>query len=120
MNISRLNPIGYEAKTEQGNTYKKSNAYKTGALTAGIALNAAPYCFPKSKIAKAFTTGYLIEDLAKTFKKTIPDKLKTPIAALAIALDLAFWYAMGASGDKSLNKKRAAKADAAAQTVDNK
>ncbi|MDE6139255.1 MAG: hypothetical protein K2F57_07270 [Candidatus Gastranaerophilales bacterium] len=120
MNITKLNPIGYEAKTEQGNTYKKSNAYKTGALTTAVAFNVAPYCFPKSQIAKAFTTEYLIKDLAKTFKKTIPDKLKTPISVLAIALDLAFLYTMGASLDKSLNKKRAAAANEAAKAIDNK
>ena len=44
MNISKLHPVGYEAKTEQGNTYKKSNIYKTIALSSATALNILPYC----------------------------------------------------------------------------
>ncbi len=120
MNISKINPIGYQTQTEQGNTYKKSNAGKAGMLVTAAAINASPYIFKNNPVAKLFSTKYLIKDLASSFNKKIPQKWEAPLAALGIGLDLVFFYLMGASIDKSINKKRAAKADETAQTVDNK
>ncbi len=127
MNISRLNPIGYEAKTEKGNTYKKSNAAKTGLLAGAVLINAATYAFPKNRISKMFTTGALVKEIAKMCKKTGPVKFNTLLEVLGVAGDLVFWYISGAMWDKSINKQRAAKADelaqnpnAAAQAVDKK
>lgn len=120
MNISKLNPVGYEAKTDKGNTYNKSNAAKTGMLVTAAAIDASPYIFKNNPVVKMFSTKYLIKDLASAFNKKIPQKWEAPLTALGIGLDLIFFYLMGASIDKSTNKKRAEKADKAAQTVDNK
>ncbi len=111
MNISKINPIGYEAKTEKGNTYKKSSAAKSGMLVAAVALNTVPYIFKNNKYASLFSGRTLFEDLATTFNKTIPAKWKTPLAVLGAAIDFICLYLIGANIDNSINRKRAIEAD---------
>jgi len=118
MNISKLNPIGYESKTEQGNTYKKSNLGKSGMITVAAVSNGLPVIFKNNPIARSFTSKALVEDMAKTlFNKEIPAKLKTPLAVAATIFDVIMWISVGIGIDKSINKKRAANADAEANTA---
>ena len=117
MNIQKLNPIGYEAKTEKGNTYKKSNAGKAGMLTAAAAINILPYAFPKNKVASMFSCKALIYEMAEMFHKTIPAKWQTPAAVIGVLLDFVFLYGFGASIDNSINRKRSIEADKAADNA---
>lgn len=120
MNISKLNPIGYETKTEKGNTYKKSNKAKTGFIAGVALLNTAPLLLKKNttsrRIAEAFTSKEAILGLAELFKIKISPKMIIPLTAAGIALDLVFGYCIGQSIDNSINNKRIAKADQLAET----
>lgn len=105
MNISKLNPIGYEAKTAKGNTYKKSNIAKTTALATGIGLTALTN-MSTNPIVKAFSTKSLLKDIG----------VKNPkiMAALVIGatiVDIVCYYLFGSWIDKYINSKRETKAD---------
>ena len=103
MNITKLNPVGYEAKTEQGNKYQKSNLYKTvGAISLGTTSVLA--CTSKNQIVKSLTTAAIvdtIEDLAKT---KISPKLKPFIFGLCIILDIVGGAWLGSLLDNYINK----------------
>ena len=118
MNIAKLNPIGYQAKTEKGNTYKKSNLWATTGLLAAAATDVAVLSNKGGKILNLFSCANLFE-VVKGFVKGISPKLKTPINAIGIGIDLAFGLWLGKLLDKSVNKNRMAKADATAQAIDN-
>ena len=105
MNISKLNPIGYEAKTVKGNTYKKSNIAKTTALATGIGLTALTN-MSTNPIVKAFSTKALLKDLGVK-----NPKLMTGLAIGAITLDIACYYLFGSWIDKYINSKREIEAD---------
>lgn len=114
MNISKINPIGYEAKTENGNTYKKSNLAKTALITTMAAIDASPYIFKNNKVAQILSSQEVFKSLAEIFKIKIPKKLQIPLAAAAVGFDLVFGYVFGKSIDNRINQKRMTKADAMA------
>ena len=105
MNISKLHPISYTAKTTNGNEYKKSNIGKTLALVTGVGVNA---CLESAKnsVFKAFSTRSMVTEL-----KVKNPKIKTALSLGAIALDLVSFYLVGSLIDKKISKKRAQKAD---------
>ena len=105
MNISRLNPIGYEAKTAKGNTYKKSNIGKSVFLTMGVASTVASH-LSKNPLANSFSEKAFIQRLGVKNPKMIA--LAT--AGLVVA-GLAVDVLVGGLFDKLINKKRAQKAD---------
>ncbi len=111
MNIQKLNPIGYEAKTENGNTYKRSNIGKFCSVAAFAAMDASPYIFKKSLTAKFIAGGDWVTWLAEMCKIKIPEKYKGFLTACGIAIDLAIAYCGGKMIDESINRKRIAKAD---------
>lgn len=114
MEISKLNPIGYSAKTENGSTYKKSNIATTALVGTMAAIDASPYIFKNNRVAQLLSSNEAFKDIAKLFKIDIPKKLQAPLAAAGIGLDLICGYLIGRSIDKLINQKRMAKADAQA------
>lgn len=119
MNITKINPIGYEVKTEKGNTYKKSNMAKSGMLAGAVALNVSSYIFKDNKFASMFSCRTLFEEIVTSFNKTVPAKLKTPLAILGVVVDFVGCYLIGKSIDNSINRKRAIEADNAADSKKN-
>ena len=109
MNIAKLNPVGYQSKTNNGNVYQKSNIAKTSALITGIGLSVLTHT-SKKPILKAFSTKSLLQDIFKelNIKKT---KINPVFLASAILLDIAGFFIIGSYIDKQINKKRAEKAD---------
>lgn len=119
MNITKLNPVGYEAKTEQGNKYQKSNLYKTiGALSLGTTSVLAYKS--KNQIIKSLTTTAIIDTIEESTKTKISPKLKPFVFGLCTVVDIAGGAWLGSLLDNYINKNRAAAADKNAQTVDNK
>lgn len=122
MNISKLNPIGYEAKTENGNTYKKSNIGASSMLLAAGAIDAIPH-FSKNKKLNSICDFLSMESLfrndAKIFNIKISPKAAPFLRATAIGFDLLCGLWLGGLIDKAINAKRMEKADKAAeQTID--
>lgn len=117
MNISKLNPIGYNAKTEQGNTYKKSNIAKTVTLGTFIAIDASPYIYKNNIVAKVFSSQEVLKTFTELFKIKIPKKLQAPLTALSIGFDIICGYFIGKSIDNLIDQKRITKADAEANTI---
>ncbi|MBD5403298.1 hypothetical protein HDR58_10960 [bacterium] len=111
MNVSKLNPIGYKAQTENGNSYNKSNLGKTGGTilmaTASIMLSKS-----NNQALKAFTSAALIESIENLAKVKLPAKIKPFVIAASIALDALGGLWIGHEIDKYVNKKRVQKADA--------
>ncbi len=100
MNITKLNPIGYNAQTSDGKTYKKSNIGKSAAL-AGMA--GVEIFLNNSKYGKPFR----LENVLKNdLNINIPKKYSTPLQVFGIALDLSCAYGIGAWIDKQINKHR--------------
>ncbi|MBE7713461.1 MAG: hypothetical protein E7Z87_06940 [Cyanobacteria bacterium SIG26] len=112
MNVSKLNPIGYDAKTEKGNTYKRSNL-ATSAFVLGTAALDTAICTGKKvpPIIKWFSFADIFGDYVKPLKNNINPKWKLPINALGIAVDLFFAKWVGRGLDNYINKKRIEKAD---------
>jgi len=109
MNISKLNPIGYEAKTAKGNSYKKSNLGKSAALATGIGLTAFTN-ISTNPIIKAFSKKSILKDLSKELGiKT--STIKPAFVAGAVIIDLLCYYLFGSWIDKYVNSKREIKAD---------
>ena len=100
MNITKFNPIGYNAQTSDGKTYKKSNIGKSAAL-AGIAC--VDIFLNNSKYGKQFRLEHILK---KDLNINIPKKYSTPLNIFDIALDLACAYGIGAWIDKQINKRR--------------
>ena len=105
MNISKLNPIGYEAKTAKGNTYKKSNLWKTTALASCAVVDTA-LTLSKNKYTKPFKASNVAENLG--IKNP---KLVTLIGLASIILDVIVFYTLGSFLDDKVNQQRAQKAD---------
>lgn len=105
MSISKLNPIGYEAKTAKGNTYKKSNLGKSIALATGVGLTALTNT-STNPIIQAFSTKSLVKDLGVK-----NPKLLTTLAVGAVVVDIVCYYLFGSWIDKYINNKREQKAD---------
>jgi len=122
MNISRINPIGYQAKTEKGNTYQKSNIGKTALIATAGLIDASPLLFKNNSFAQLFSTKEAIKGIADLFKVKIPPKMVTPLAVIGVAFDLAVGYCLGKGIDDFINVKRMERADKAAeaQVVDKK
>lgn len=119
MNISAFNPFGYEAKTEKGNTYKKTNAWTAGLIGASIVQESLPYIIKKSKakaIAKQFSVGQMMPEIIETFSKIkLPPKYRSHAVAYGITLLTIGDIVSGRVLDRTINKKRAAKADEISQ-----
>ncbi len=112
MKIERFNPIGYQAKTEKGNTYKKSNIATTIGLVSAAAIDISPKIWKNNIVARILSTANdTLFDLLKTFNKNVSPKLKTPLNILGYAIDLGFAYGIGRYIDNTINLKRAQKAD---------
>lgn len=120
MNISKLHPVGYEAKTEQGNTYKKSNIYKTIALSSATALNILPYCLPNKKFVNIFSTSAFVDDLANSLNKKFSPLLEKTLKVTMVGLDYLAFYLLGNLSDNKLNQKRALEADLTNNSIDKK
>lgn len=116
MNVTKLNPVGYDAKTEKGNPYKKSNTWAYALAVPTIALEASPYVFKNNRWLSLFTFGKSFSG----YLTTLPKKLKLPVELLlstaAVGLNGYFGHQIDENGDK----KRAQKADGTTQSVDNK
>lgn len=124
MNIQKLNPIGYQTQTKNGNDYKKSNSATTAMLVTAAAIDTAPHIFKNNKIIQTMKSFLSFEDLFSEtipalFKKKAPAKMIKPLKAAGIAFDLWFAYSIGKWIDDKINAKRAQKADEKAQAVDN-
>jgi len=113
MNVQKLNIIGYEAKTDKGNTYKKTNLGTTLSVAAYTAIDTAAYLKKGNIVSQMLSMG---EGLLKFFPNATPKAAKG-IRAIGIAIDLVFAYITGRWIDNSINKKRAAKADEAAEAA---
>jgi len=117
MNIQRINPLGYEAKTDKGNTYRKTNAMTTTFVVSGIISEAAPYIIKtKNPLAKTLietlSIGKSMPEIVETFAKMkLPSAAKAGIAILGTAIAIGTQYAFGRWIDNNTNKKRAEKAD---------
>ena len=106
MNISKLNPIGYEAKTSKGNTYKKSNIGKSSFLALGVASTLGTH-MSKNPLVNSLSETSLVKSLG--IKNP---KLATAATVGLITVGLVADFIIGSLIDKGINKKRAAKADA--------
>lgn len=111
MNVSKLNPIGYEAKTDKGNTYKKSNLATSGMLLGIAALDAAALANKGGNVVKMLSCADLYNIVRGFAKNGINPKLKLPLNILGVGIDLAFAHFIGRAIDKSIDKKRIQKAD---------
>lgn len=105
MSISKLNPVGYEAKTVKGNTYKKSNLGKTASLASWVAVDGTFNLF-KHKLPKTLQPSNSLDILG--IKNPMTRKI---IGVTTLLIDGVIFYAIGSVIDKNINKKRAAKAD---------
>ncbi len=112
MKIQQLNPIGYQTKTDKGNTYKKSNLATTIGIVSAAAIDISPKIWKNNIFARILSTANdTLFDLLKTFNKNISPKLKTPLNILGYAIDIGFAYGLGRYIDNIINSKRAQKAD---------
>jgi hypothetical protein len=119
MQVSQVNSVAFQARTAQGNEYKKSNVGKIALLTTVAAIDALPYV---SKIDKLANVSFLQnasknlsflsmgECLKSFFPKVTGNKLKLMVAA-GILFDAAFAFAAGKSIDDAINKKIEKRAD---------
>lgn len=105
MNISKLNPIGYESKTAKGNTYKKSNIGKTACLLGVAALDTSLTLSKNPAL-----TPLRLSAIAKELGIQNP-KAKTALAVAGLAVDAILAYTLGFFIDTAINNKRAIKAD---------
>ena len=119
MNISKISPFGYEAKSKNGNSYKATNANTSTLLAYTLVTASAPYIVPKLtkntkaiNIANAFSSVRMFTKTAEKFAKIeLPPKAKSILFGLGIVIDLL----IGRTLDHCANKKRAAKADRIAE-----
>ena len=100
MNITRLNPIGYNSQSSDGKTYKKSNIGKSAALAgmAGIEI-----FVNNSKYGKLFRLDNMLKN---DLNINVPKKYSTPLNIFGIALDFAGAFCIGTWIDKQINKRR--------------
>lgn len=119
MNISKLNPVGYETKTEKGNTYEKSNIAKTACIALPVI---GDIFVPKNSafligVKKGFKYGaknfqYTEKELNEAVSNMkLPGKLKSAVITAGLIIDTVIGLALGSFIDNKINKKRAEKAD---------
>lgn len=123
MNISVINPVSFQAKTKEGNDYKKTYAGTIGLTSAFAAMNAAPLIFKENRTIQSMKSFISCEDLfakdlPELFKIKVSPKMIKPLKACGIAFDIIAAYTVGKWIDDGINKKRAAKADEAAKVVE--
>lgn len=122
MKISAINPVSFQAKTPEGNDYKKSYAGTASVVTIVAALNALPHIFKENKRLKILETlscqELFAKELPELFKIKVSPKMIKPLKALGIAFDLTTAYFIGKMIDNVVNQKRVAKADEAAKNVE--
>lgn len=105
MNISNLNPIGYNAETAKGNTYKKSNIVKSVLVGTSLATSVAELT-SKNKYIQKFSTKNLLNELGVKNPKVL-----NALVPVILVADLGVSYIIGRWADKSISAKRAQKAD---------
>ncbi|MBR1424018.1 hypothetical protein IJ579_00470 [bacterium] len=116
MNIAKFNPIGYESKTDKGNTYKKSNLFKSLAIVeAGTAMT-APKLIKNERalqIIQMFLPNpkLIVEQLELMFGEKLPTKYKSVLIPAMWIFDIGGTILGGLFVDSRINKKRAKKAD---------
>lgn len=122
MNISKLNPFSYTAKTENGNEYKatRRNALLLGgsALATEIAYMQIPHIKNNTVkgILKTFSAGQALKDTVETIsKKQLTPKKAMGIAIIGSSLGILLDTWFGKWLDKRANAKRAEKADRLAE-----
>jgi hypothetical protein len=125
MQVSKINSVAFQARTDKGNEYKKSNVGKIALVTSMAALDALPYV---SKIKKLSNVSILQkasqklsflsmgEALKDFFPKVTGNKLKLMVAA-GLLFDAVFAFTTGKIIDDAINKKRADKADVKAEAA---
>lgn len=111
MEIQKLNPFGYQAKTENGNTYKKTNTATAAGLVTAAAIDTAGLIWKDNKLINTLSCNTALLDATKTIFKNLPKSLEKPLIALGILLDIGFAVGIGRFLDNRTNKVRAAKAD---------
>lgn len=109
MQIQKLNPIGYQAKTEKGNTYKKSNMWTSAAVVLS-AIGDVPCIISPKKAASLSLVGMMGDK--------IPERYRAAAIAAEAVLSIAIGIICGRFLDKNLSARRAAKADSAAAEAD--
>lgn len=105
MQIQKLG--SYNAQTEQGNTYKKTNSWKTGLFLSSALVDTLALAAPKNPIAKEFLTTTNLKDLKIKFNP----KYAKAINVVGAIVDIAAFTGIGAAIDRHINKSRALKAD---------
>jgi hypothetical protein len=125
MQVSQINSVAFQARTDKGNEYKKSNVGKIALVTSMAALDALPYV---GKIKKLSNVSILQkasqklsflsmgEALKGFFPKVTGNKLKLMVAA-GLLFDAVFAVTTGKIIDDTINKKRADKVDAKAEVA---
>jgi hypothetical protein len=125
MQVSQVNSVAFQARTDKGNEYKKSNAGKIALVTTMAAIDALPYVNKFEKLSnismlknasQKLSFLSMGEALKGFFPKITGNKLKLMVAA-GILFDAVFAYTTGKVIDDAINKKRANKADAKAEAA---
>lgn len=110
MNVAKLNPLGYESKTENGNTYKKSNIGKY--IGAGVMATTSILAYTsKNQVVKSLTTATILDTIEQLAKIKISKKMKPVVLGICTIVDTLGGLWIGHMIDKSINKRRIAQAD---------
>lgn len=105
MQIQKLG--AYSAQTEKGNTYKKTNTWKTSCVLGSVLTSGLAFAKPKNVVFKEFLTTNNLKDLNIKFNP----KYSKAINIAGAIVDAVIMLGLGAYIDRSINKKRAEKAD---------
>ena len=109
MQIQKLNPIGYNSKTEKGNVYKKSNMWTSTALAVELLSDIPCLINPNKK------SQFSIVDQLDTLGVKIPQKYKKLVTTAGLIIGVGLAFVCGRYLDKLVNKNRISKADANAE-----
>ena len=106
-----FNPIGYNAKTEQGNNYKKSNLGKSIGLVvaSGVAFAYRKKPIRLLKHTEDENLEYLLKTLGSNYK--LSDKERKFIQLLDKIETVGAIFGVGVLADRYINKKRKENAD---------
>ncbi len=125
MQISKLNPFGYEATTEKGNKYKATNASMYSMGVASLAMSTAPLLVKKPLSAKiilrSLSGAQVMKDEILRFSKLKFSKgEEKALFGACIAFDFLLNLGIGHLFDKWINKSLAKKADEKAEALNAK